>query len=134
MEQTTFNPQHAPVSVEVSRFTGSGGVSEFHIMARPKERANIRQQLRWLHLAYTTLLRELGLQLSSAVLRRFFCSNLVNQVPALRASEWGPTGDNPELCALSWTDQPPAAPAKVALWAYHVADPAGSLQRERDAR
>lgn len=33
----------------------------------------------------------------------------------------------------SWTDQAPTAPAQVALWAYPIADPAGRLQRKRNA-
>ncbi len=32
-------------------------------------------------------------------------------------------------CAVSCVGQPPAAPAKIALWAYHVVDPAGPLHK-----
>ncbi|MBI5864950.1 MAG: translation initiation inhibitor [Planctomycetes bacterium] len=33
---------------------------------------------------------------------------------------------------MSWVDQPPTAPAQVAMWAYHVSDPARTLEKSHD--
>ena len=63
------------------------------------------------------------------IARRFFCSDLAQQVGALTNRPFSNPHATDDPCAVSWVGQAPAPPANVALWAYHVADPAGALDK-----
>jgi enamine deaminase RidA (YjgF/YER057c/UK114 family) len=119
------------VSVHVSRFQGSGGVEEYHLVIRPGEYGSFQTQLEQVCRAYGQALDELSLKRDTAILRRFFCSDLVNQADALRAMPLSDPGCGDELCAVSWVGQSPTGETKVMLWAYHVSDPAGPLKKSQ---
>lgn len=96
-------------------------------------------QLDWVHRAYRDALDTLGVGPGSAVVRRFLCSDLPNQAAVLESRPFSnPRPAAADLlsaappCAVSWVGQPPIAPARVALWAYHVHDPAGPLDTRRE--
>ncbi|MCX7015201.1 MAG: Rid family hydrolase [Candidatus Sumerlaeota bacterium] len=116
-------------SVKVSRFQGPSGVVECHLAARPLEYAGIDAQLDCVLRAYRNTLDSLGLDVRTAVLRRFFCSDLANQVAALEARPLSNPHNVDDPCAVSWVRQSPGGPAKVALWAYHVSDPESALDK-----
>lgn len=119
----------AMVEVSVSRFRGSSGVDEYHLMARPTEYGSFAEQLEWVRRAYQAALRSVGLEAGTCVLRRFFCSDLPNQAAVLEGCPLAsPDGDR---CAVSVVCQPPAAPAKVGLWAYHIS---GELDKAIEGR
>ena len=131
-ETTPVEYSHAdagdvPVAMEVARFRGRNGVEEVHLMARPTEYASFGEQLEWLRRASGE-----ALDARSAVLRRFFCSDISNQANLLGESAFSnPRGDD-DACAVSCVGQPPGGPAKVAMWAYHVVDPRGPVEKRRD--
>jgi len=126
----TWSWPRLPVAVHLSRFSAPSGVSELHATLRPTEYASIDTQLGWLEQAYQLALADAGVVPEDGLFRRFLCSDLPNQAAALRARSFSdPAGQSP--CAVSWVGQPPAAPAKVALWAYHTADPDGPLDKRR---
>ena len=118
-----------PATITVSEFGGPSGVSEWHLAVTPTGSGSIETQLGWLEETYRQALAAAGLGPDTAVLRRFFCSDLANQASALAARPFSDPAHGAEPCAVSWTEQPPAPPAKVALWAYHVSDPAGPLNK-----
>ena len=60
-------------------------MAEYHIVVRPTRYASVEVQLEWVRRAYQTALDAFGLKGRSAVLRRFFCSDLANQARALDA-------------------------------------------------
>lgn len=120
-----------PAQVNVSRFEGTGGVDEYHIVIRPTAYGSTEAQLEWVQKAYAETLASLELPMQTAVLRRFFCSDLVNQAEALRAKPFSDPENQGDPCAVSWVCQPPVPPVKVALWAYHVNDSAGDLEKSR---
>jgi enamine deaminase RidA (YjgF/YER057c/UK114 family) len=125
----SFDCEGLPVTVGISHFEGQNGVSEYHLMLRPTEYGSIDGQLDCLIAAYQSALESCGLDADTAVFRRFFCSDLPNQAPALRANPFAnPTSED---CAVSWVGQPPAPPAKVALWAYHISDNHGPLEKSK---
>ena len=112
-----------PVSVNISCFPGKSRVSEVHLMIRPQRYASFDVQLEWVFQAYRNALISLGLAPGTAILRRFFTSDLSNQAAVLESRPFS-NPRNPDVpCAISWVGQPPAFPAKAALWAYHVSDP-----------
>ena len=126
-----FRPDTSPVSasVRISRFRGASGVTEYHLMVRPSGNGGTAEQLECLEAAYRSALDFLRLGMDTAVLRRFFCSDLPNQAAALKARPFS-NPRNPEApCAVSWVCQPPMPPVKAALWAYHVSDPGRKLDK-----
>lgn len=114
-----------PVTVSVAAFHGASGVGEFHLILQPTDYGSIAEQLEWVRDAYASVQASLGLEADSGVFRRFFCSDLPNQATALTACSFADPAAQDDGCAVSWVGQPPTAPAKVALWAYHINDPAG---------
>ncbi len=121
------------VSYQASRFRGRGGVEEYHFMIRPRESGPFEVQLAAVHDAYRRALTDFGLDGDTAVFRRYFCSDPVNQagvlVRAAAADEpYGAGG----RCAVSIIGEPPAGPARVALWAWHIRDPRGQLDKHPD--
>jgi len=136
------NPETQVASVSISRFQGQSGVEEYHLIVRPTDYASIETQLEWVYQAYQLALKHVELDPGTSVLRRFFCSDLANQASVLQSSPVSgfPLHSNPETrvgfsdpidgpCAISWVGQPPAPPAKVALWAYHISDPTCALEK-----
>ncbi|NLX22654.1 MAG: translation initiation inhibitor [Phycisphaerae bacterium] len=117
--------------VSVSRFHGEDGTDEYHLIVVPRLAGSIESQLADIEHAYRAAIASAGLSMSTAVLRRFFCSDPHNQTDALNACSISRPhqADNP--CAVSWVGQIPAAPAKVALWAYHLSDPRGELNKRQ---
>ena len=121
-----------PVEVSISRFQGESGVEEFHLMVRPTKYGSIAAQLEWVYDAYRNALASIGLDADTALMRRFFCSDLPNQASVLDSFPFANPAEPDEFCAVSRVCQPPAGPAKVALWAYHVSDPGGALEKDKD--
>lgn len=121
-----------PASVRVSRFQGESGVEEYHIIVQPTEYDDVETQLGWIDEAYELALSYLEVGLETSVLRRFFCSDLVNQAGAMRSRPISDPNNADSPCAVSWVGQPPAPPAKVALWAYHIYDAHAELQKRTD--
>lgn len=120
-----------PVEASISRFRGESGVAEYHLMVRATDYASVGDQLDWMLSAYTSALRSIGLDPGTCVFRRFFCSDLPNQAAVLKAYPFADPDIQEEPCAVSWVCQPPAPPAKLGLWAYHVSDPCGALDKTR---
>lgn len=134
-----------PAAVNISRFQGQSGVEEYHLMVRPTMYGSVSEQVEWVLAAYERALASAGLRPGTCVLRRFFCSDLPNQAAVLESCPFANPGiippgkipggiisggiDTDEPCAVSWVCQPPAPPAKVALWAYHVSDPGSALDK-----
>ncbi|MFH0794800.1 MAG: translation initiation inhibitor, partial [bacterium] len=99
---------------------------------RPVEYGSLNLQLEWIFRAYRNAIDFCELDSQTAVLRRFFCGDLSNQVAALEAHPFSNPHNTDEPCAVSWVRQPPLPPAKVALWAYHVKDPSNGLSKLRE--
>jgi len=119
-------------SAVTSSFRGAGGVEEYHLMVRPTQYGSIDVQLASVLDAYREALDAQGLDPQTAVFRRFFLSDVVNQAAALDAELLSSRNSPQDPCAVSWVGQPPSPPAKVALWAYHVNDPAAELVKTQE--
>jgi len=121
-----------PATAQVSSFQTETGASEFHLLVRPAEYGTFAQQLDWLERAYREALAAHKVVPGSALFRRFLCSDLANQAPLLASRAFANRERPDEACAVSWVNQPPAGPAKVALWAYHVVAPGESPNKRLD--
>lgn len=118
-----------PVTARVSRFSGASGVCEYHVAISPAKDGMMEAQLDWVLTGYRATLHELGLDTSTAVLRRFHCSDLANQRSVLAAKPLSNPRHGGDPCAVSWFGQPPAPPVKVALLAYHIEVPDAPLEK-----
>jgi enamine deaminase RidA (YjgF/YER057c/UK114 family) len=116
-----------PARVEVSRFSGAGGVMECHISVRLMG-ADSMDPGECLARAYQQAMDYLGIGAASAVFRRVFCSDVSNQAEIIHDIFSRFEGD----CATSIIGQAPLPAAKFSLWAYHILDPAAPLCKERD--
>lgn len=134
MDYHAYEGAGTVAEVRLSRFRGAGGVEELHLTVRALQRGHVETQLDQVLQTYRRVLDDLGLDLSTAVFRRFFCSDLPNQTAALQARALSRRHEPDNPCAVSWVGQAPLPPAKMALWAYHVSDPQQALCKEvRDA-
>ncbi len=126
------DPSALTAAVHLSRFESKTGVEELHLTVLPQEQGSTTAQAEALHTAYQETLSSLGWDMQTAVFRRFFCSDVQTQAPALQTHpEFNPDRQT-EPCAESWVEQPPMPPARMAMWAHHVRDPRGPLTKAWD--
>ncbi len=120
-ESIAARSSYALKRVEVTRscFVGFTGAAEFHFMLRPVAYGPFAEQLEWLDAAMRNVLAENNLSRGSIVLRRFFCSDLPNQIGQLRQQQFSDP-DSAVNGAVSLVNQPPVSPAKVTLWVYCI--------------
>lgn len=124
IRQTSINvpgPRSHAGLVEVSSscFTGSSGSREHNFMLTPRLGGDFDDQLDWLDAALRDVLDRNGLDRECIVFRRFFCSDLPNQIEKLRCHPFS----NPQGVvngAVSLVIQPPVNPAEVSLWVYCI--------------
>jgi len=119
-------------AVNVSRFRGATGVVEWHITIVPEDAGTIEEHLAEVEKCYHAALAAAGLDLRTAVWRRFFCSDIANQAPCLRRHGFSDLACPDDPCAVSHIGEGALAAAKVALWACHVVDPCGPLDKTHD--
>jgi enamine deaminase RidA (YjgF/YER057c/UK114 family) len=101
-------------------FDGAVGGSEYYISVTAPPRLGLRGQLEYVQARYAEAERALGLRPETAVFRRLFLSDAINQTAIVRESAlFRAPEDSP--VAVSIVQQPPLGGAKVALLAYHVA-------------
>ena len=118
---------HDLVEISSSQFVGASGTEEYNFMLKPVRYGHFSDQLNWLDAAMQEVLQRNELDRSSIVFRRFFCSDLPNQIDELRRHPFS----SPEGAvngAVSLVTQPPVAPAKATLWVYCVKDPNRNLE------
>jgi enamine deaminase RidA (YjgF/YER057c/UK114 family) len=113
-----------PARAAVSRFRGSDGVTECHITVQLASHSET--PLTILDLAWHLALASAGLDPSSTVFRRIFCSDPANQSKDIAAKTRHASG------AVSIIGQTPLPSAKFALWSQHLVDPSGPLDVIRE--
>ena len=105
-------------------FHGDGGNSEHILTVRPPETLDFEGQLAWVQDRYKTMLRRLQIEMTTAVFRRVFLSDTMNQATLTRASALFE-----DLTATSIVQQPPLSGAKIELLAYHIDSPTPLAKR-----
>jgi len=128
----TYQYPAIATKVNVSHFHGKNGVDEYHLTVQPDRYDDFETQLNRLSQAYQNVLQTLGLDMQTVILRRFFCSDLFNQAPALEKMPFSNPQNPDEPCAVSWICQPPEPTAKIALWAYHIKDANEKLTKRQE--
>ncbi len=120
---------NVPVSVNYSCFKGIPGIEEYHFSFTPFKNENFKIQLEWLYSAYKETLKILDLEEKTSVFRRFFCSDLYNQVEYLKKMSFSNLSDNSNPTSISLVCQVPKSPSRISMWAYHIKDISGKLDK-----
>lgn len=122
VEWLTIDCGGLPASAEVARFRTAGGVMECHVTVRLDGEGGTVEQAACLLDAYQLALDAVGIDASSAIFRRVFCSDVVNQ-SAMFENFGG---------ATSWVCQAPLPASKFSLWAYHLCNSEGAVDVTKD--
>ncbi len=110
-------------------FHGAEGGSEHFISVQVPHMLGLEQQVGLVRERYAAALRTLDLVPETAIFRRVFLSDAVNQAAMVRETDLvRDTPDNP--VAVSIVQQQPLPASKVALLAYHIESP-NQLVKER---
>jgi enamine deaminase RidA (YjgF/YER057c/UK114 family) len=107
----------------IRSFCGRDGGEHYITVNNAPPRLAFGAQLEHIEKTYAEALETLGLPAETAIHRRIFLSDVLNQKPQLRGSRLV-EGDRSPV-AISVVQQPPLPHAKIALQAYHVAAPGG---------
>ncbi len=109
-------------------FHGASGSSEHFISVNAQGDLSFPDQIAQIEERYCETQRSLGLSPQTAICRRLFISDAMNQADLVRNSSLvHETFENP--VAVSLVQQPPLPSAKIALLAYHVAGGGPSSKR-----
>jgi enamine deaminase RidA (YjgF/YER057c/UK114 family) len=109
-------------------FRGTSGGSEHFIAVEAEGELGLAAQIAQIEERYAAARSALGLADDTAIFRRIFISDAMNQAASIRDSTLVRAApDNP--VAVSLVQQAPLAGAKIALLAYHLADDASVGKR-----
>ena len=110
-------------------FRGAHAGAEHFISAVAPAGFSFEKQIAIVQECYAEAVRSLGLSAGTAVFRRLFLSDAVNQAPLIR--NCGLASDSPDNpVAISVVQQPPLPGSKIALLAYHI-EHRGRLSKRR---
>lgn len=107
------------IGISGKSFRGPSGTSEHYVTITAPAHLDVARQLDAVAEQYSQWAASLDLAPQTAVFRRLFLSDAINQIDVVQASPLvANTKQNP--VAVSVVQQPPLPGAKVALLAYHV--------------
>ena len=110
-------------------FRGENGDEEYNLVVVPPAHLAFDDQIKYVQTAYAEATKSLGLGPETAIFRRLFLSDVMNQAALVRNSELvDDHGENP--VAISIVQQPPLTGAKITLLAYHIVTK-GQLSKKR---
>jgi enamine deaminase RidA (YjgF/YER057c/UK114 family) len=101
-------------------FAGLDGARECFFAVEPERDLSFKEQLRSVQSQYANALAAVNLTPESAIFRRIYLSDIINQQPLLRETE---IGEMAGPTAVSIVGQPPAGGAKISMFAYHLESP-----------
>ena len=114
MTYTTKTYEQNSIHVQISAFTGKGGVTEYQLLLSVTDPLlPFGTQLEYLQKAYATVKSEELPAQAMAVFRRYFLSDAANQADLV--TEW--ECEN-AFCPLSIVQQAPLNGTKIAAWMY----------------
>ena len=109
---------HQP-GVSVRSFASQDGPAEHYILIESIPSASFGRQIESVEQRYAAVLKELGLSEGSAVFRRLYVSDILNQADSVRQSSLAQT-DPQSPVAISLVEQAPLSGSKLAMLAHHI--------------
>lgn len=116
------------LGIKTRTFRGKSGGNEHFIIVHADGRGDLAAQIAQVEERYAAAQKALSLTPESAIFRRIFLSDAINQAPVVRRSSL--MGDRKNPVAVSIIQQPPLPGSKIALLAYHI-DGSGTLNKKR---
>lgn len=113
----------------VRNFTSADGGGEAYLYLEGSAELDFASQLRFIIDRYAAAQREADLDPTTAVFRRIFLSDVLNQASIVRESALFS-----DFVATSILQQRPLRGGKIALLAYHIDDPEGVKRRRLSPR
>ena len=105
--------------ISIRSFQGTGGGAEHFLSIEAPANLGLAEQIGFIEARYADAQQSLGLAPETALFRRIFVSDAINQAEAIRDSAlFAEPSESP--VAVSIVQQPPLPDSKVALMAYHV--------------
>ena len=104
--------------ISCKSFHGLSGHNEHFIAIRASGVLDFRQQVAFVQDRYRHAIAQLGLAPQTAIFRRLFLSDVLNQADFIRQTDL-----LDDLVAVSIVQQPPLHGSKIALLAYHIETP-----------
>jgi hypothetical protein len=115
-------------AIATKSFEGAKGGSEHYISLTAPAGLGFDEQIEVMEAGYAGARRDLGLPKETAVFRRLFLSDVLNQADAIRKSNlFAEPKEGP--VAVSIVQQPPLPGSKLAMIAYHLDCPASIKKR-----
>lgn len=96
-------------------FRNTPGGAEHFVSIKAPDTLDFKDQISFVREQYRKVQQNLGLDSSSAVFRRIFLSDVLNQAASVRDSDL-----LDDSVAVSIVQQPPLQGSKIALLAYHI--------------
>ncbi|MDE2028922.1 MAG: hypothetical protein KGK03_00140 [Candidatus Omnitrophica bacterium] len=110
-------------------FAGQDGDTEHFLAITAPGNIDFNEQIKYVEMAYIKKIKSLGLTPQTAVCRRIFLSDILNQIDTIQCSPLAKeSNDNP--VAISIIQQPPLPYSRIALFAYHL-ESQKPLEKER---
>lgn len=108
-----------PNGISTSSFCGTNGGTEHFISVTPPSDASFEDQIAYVDTHYRETVAALGLEPETAIFRRLFLSDVINQTPQIVESG---IARNPEEgpVAVSIVQQQPLPGSKISVLAYHL--------------
>lgn len=124
---------NASGDIAYKSFRGATGGSEHFICVHVPHELSLEEQVRVLQERYAQAQESLRLAPETAIFRRIFLSDAVNQAAQVRETDLvRDTADNP--VAVSIVQQQPLPASKIALLAYHIEGPDTLAKQRLSAR
>ncbi len=118
-QRSALAPRDGQQGAMCRSFVGASHVGEHVFALTAPGELDFREQIAHIESCYAEAMAGLGLSPETAVFRRVFLSDALNQAEVIRRSSFAQeTTDNP--VAISIIQQPPMPYAKLAMIAYHV--------------
>ncbi len=113
---------NADNGIKVKSFKGTRGGNEHFFIIKATPSLSLEEQIEEVQERYAASLESLNLAPETAIFRRIFLSDAINQAPLVRASSLAAeTKKNP--VAVSIIQQTPLPGSKIALLAHHIESP-----------
>jgi hypothetical protein len=114
MKFKRVNDSNNNINIEISEFSRQKGAAEYHIVLTPVFNGTIEEQLSAIARAYYSLLIDENIDKETIVFKKFFVSDLINQMKILESNPFSSGSSKNILCCISYIGQPPCLIIKSA--------------------
>lgn len=134
MRKNRIEIENIPVEIYFSSFKGSSGIEEYHLTFTPQKYSDFETQIKWIKTAYKKTLDLLNIDEETSVFKRFFCSDIYNQIKYLKEDNFSNPESHENKTAISLINQIPLPDGKISLWSYHLKSGSYKIEKEKKGK